>query len=101
MRTIVKKRREKYLHDIAVEFQELFKAHNNIVTAVVTTATMITDEVKKQIKSNLETQTGKSIELICNVDSNLIGGIKIKVGDKLFDDSIARQLNNLKLHLLN
>ncbi len=101
IRTIIKKRREKYLVAIATEFLELFKAHNNIVTASVTTATAINEEVKQQIKSNLQSQTGKTIELECKVDAKLIGGIKIQVGDKLFDDSIARQLNNLKLHLLD
>ncbi len=101
MRIIVKKRREKFLLAIATEFLELFKAHHNIVTALVTTATAINDEVKKEIKSNLQQQTGITIELECKVDAKLIGGIKIQVGDKLFDDSIARQLNNLKLHLLD
>ena len=101
MKTIVRKRREKFLFAIATEFLELFKAHNNIATAYVTTANAISNEVKTQIMTNLQTQTGKTIELICKIDPKLIGGIKIQLGDKLFDDSIARQLNNLKLHLLN
>ncbi len=101
MKIIVRKRRESYLLDIANEFLELYKDHNNIVTASVTTASIINEAAKAQIKTNLEKQTGKTIDLVCKVDANLIGGIKIQVGDKLFDDSIARQLNNLKLHLLN
>ena len=101
IRTIIKKRREKYLHAIAMEFLELFKTHNNIVSASVTTASAISEEMKQQLKLNLQNQTGKTIELECKVDPKLIGGIKIQLGDKLYDDSIAKQLNNLKLHLLN
>jgi F-type H+-transporting ATPase subunit delta len=101
MRTIIRKRREKYLPAVAAEFLEMYKANMNIVTAYVTTANAINDAVKKQIQDNLQKQTGKTVELHANVDAKLIGGIKIQVGDKLFDDSIAKQLNNLKLHLLN
>ena len=101
LRTLIKKRREKYLPGISTEFLRLFKELNNIVTAKVTTATLMSDEARKQIKQNLEKQTGKTIELESKVDPSIIGGIKIQVGDKLFDDSIAKQLNNLKLHLLN
>jgi F-type H+-transporting ATPase subunit delta len=99
--TLVKKRREKYLPGIAAEFLSFYKELNNIITARVTTATLISDDARKQIKENLQKQTGKTIELETSVDPAIIGGIKIQVGDKLFDDSIARQLNNLKLHLLN
>ena len=101
MRIIVRKRRESYLLAIALEFLELYKGLHNIVTASVTTAAPINDAAKEQIKKNLEKQTGNTIDLVCKVDANIIGGIKIQVGDKLFDDSIARQLSNLKLHLLN
>lgn len=101
IKTIIKKRREEYLIAIANEFNELYKVHKNIVTAHVTTATALNDEAKKQLINNLQKQTGKTVELDFKIDAGLIGGIKIQVGDKLFDDSIARQLNNLKLHLLN
>ncbi len=101
LNTLIKKRRENYLLGIAQEFMSFYKEKKNIVIAKVTTATMISDEARKQIKANLEKQTGKTIELETKVDPSIIGGIKIQVGDKLFDDSVARQLNNLKLHLLN
>ena len=101
MKTVIKKRREKYLIAIANDFIELYKENKNIVTAHISTAAPLNDEAKKQIVNNLQQQTGKSVELDFITDPALIGGIKIKVGDKLFDDSIARQLNNLKLHLLN
>lgn len=45
--------------------------------------------------------TGKTVELEEKVDDKLIGGYILRVGDRQLDYSIKKQLNDLKLTLLN
>jgi F-type H+-transporting ATPase subunit delta len=97
--TVIRKKREQYLLHIANEFLVLYRDYKNIQQARITSASPLSAKVQEQLKANLEKQTGKIMEIEYIVDPKLIGGIRIQVGDKLFDDSIATQLNNLKLHL--
>jgi F-type H+-transporting ATPase subunit delta len=99
IQTVIRKRREQYLVNIAEEFLVLYREHKNIQQAHITSASPLSSKVKNELKENLEKQTGKTIEIETQVDPKLIGGIRIQVGDKLFDDSIATQLNNLRLHM--
>ena len=68
------------------------------VTAHVTSE--LSDEEAAVLKSSLETALGKTTELNVNVDPNLIGGIKLRVGNKFLDASIQNQLDNMRLSLL-
>jgi F-type H+-transporting ATPase subunit delta len=60
----------------------------------------LSDEEAAVLKSSLETALGKTTELNVNVDPNLIGGIKLRVGNKFLDASIQNQLDNMRLSLL-
>ena len=44
--------------------------------------------------------TGKRIVLKTTIDEKLLGGVIVKIGDKLIDGSVARQLKTLKSALL-
>ena len=48
----------------------------------------------------LKTATNKEIDLNFSVDKSLIGGLKIKVDDMLFDSSLKTKLENAKLKLI-
>lgn len=52
--------------------------------------------VAEQIGNSL----GKQVTLRQHVDESLIGGLKIKVGDKLIDASVASQLNQMKRNMM-
>jgi len=85
--------------DIADEYQRLVDNYRGIEgaeVAEVTTAIPLDDEDKLRLAQRLTSLLGKPIVLKPKVDSSLIGGIIIRVGDKLIDGSIRSKLVALK-----
>ena len=92
---IASRRRENYLNDIAVEFLNQYKLHKNIVTAVVTTACGIDDDLRTAIQNTVEKNFKAQVELLEKENRDLIGGLILRVGDKQFDGSLKRKLKDL------
>jgi F-type H+-transporting ATPase subunit delta len=67
-----------------------------IEEAVVTSALPLTKTQVEALKAKLSEITGKKIVMKQKVDSALIGGFTVQVGDRLIDGSVARQLQTLK-----
>jgi len=95
MQIIATKRREEYLEEIAESFIEQYKEHKHILTAVVTTAQGLDEELKKQVLELVKKSYNSEVELVEKVDKDLIGGFIIRVGDKQEDTSISRKLKLL------
>ena len=81
-------------------YQRLVDEVNNVQRAQVTTASKISEAVKKQINVTLEKMTGKTIILDVVQDPEIIGGVVAKVGDLTLDGSVKTQLRNLKESLV-
>ena len=62
------------------------------------------DNVDKDLISliiqGIEKSTGKNVELKSQVDKNLLGGLKLRVGNTIFDGTIANQIAKMKKVLL-
>ena len=99
--TIVEKDRYTEIEAILEDFVASVKEYNNIGTAYVTTAIAINDQEKQDIESRLLATTRyKTIECIYDVDNSLIGGMVIKMGDRVVDSSIRTKLDKLQRELL-
>lgn len=85
--------------DIADEYQRLVDNYHGIegveVAEIITTLPL-DDEDKLKIAQRITSLIGKPVVLRTKVDPSLIGGIIIKVGDKLIDGSIRSKLDALK-----
>ena len=68
--------------------------------AEVTTAIPLDDEDRLRLAQRLTTIVGKPVVLKPKVDSSLIGGIIIRIGDKLIDGSIRSKLEALRNELV-
>lgn len=97
---LVDKRREPLLPAIVEEFVKLANQARNIDEAEVTTAMPLTEAEHKALAVKLSAITGKNMILKTAVDAKLLGGVVVKIGDKLVDGSVARQLQVLKAALL-
>ena len=53
-----------------------------------------------QLKSSLDKILGTTAELSINIDSSIIGGVKLRIGNIFVDGSIENQLQNLQTNLL-
>ncbi|MEY4382994.1 MAG: hypothetical protein RI995_536 [Bacteroidota bacterium] len=96
---ITNKNREKVLPAIAKQFISLYAEHKGIQKAEVISASALTADQKKNFAQIVQKHTGKEVELVEKVDTSLIGGFILRVGDKQIDDSIRRKLNDLKVSL--
>ncbi len=84
------------LPDIQAYFSVILDKVQGIVRGNLTTAIELTEPLQEKIKAQLEKQSGQKIVLEYEVDPDILGGLKLKVGDKVLDASIRAQLDILK-----
>lgn len=96
LKIIVKKRREKYIPDIAKEYIRLYKDFKGIKTVKLVTAVQADDKTKQKVLKLLTDYTKATIELIEEVDEDLIGGFVLLFDDKQYDASIQKGVQELK-----
>jgi F-type H+-transporting ATPase subunit delta len=63
-------------------------------------ATAMDEATAARVAEQIGRSLGKQVTLRQHVDESLIGGLKIKVGDKLIDASVASQLNQMKRRMM-
>ena len=93
---ILSKGRESQLEGIAHGFLNLYRINKGIEEAVVTSAVQLSEAQRNDIREKLKGITGNSIEITETIDPSIIGGVKIRVGDKQYNGSIAYQLDQLR-----
>lgn len=98
--TIVSKDRSKDIPSIFEYFLTRIKEYKRIGTAYVSTPTELTDEMKKKVEAKLLATTDySSFEMTYAVDKSLIGGMVIRIGDRIIDSSIKNRLEKLSREL--
>ena len=80
-------------------FAELVRRERGISLAEVRTALPLDDEQRTAIAERLRTLTGDRIEMKEVVDDALIGGISVRIGDRLYDASVRSRLERLRARL--
>lgn len=98
---ISRKGRESYLEGIAIEFIRAYKAYKGIQTAIVTSAVGLDDKLRGEVYKMIRESLNSEVELIEKVDKDLIGGFILRVGDKQYDASIARDLRLMRQELID
>jgi F-type H+-transporting ATPase subunit delta len=86
--------------DAMVErFGELVRRERGISLAEVRTALPLDDEQRTAIAQRLRVLTGDRVEMNEKVDESLIGGISVRIGDRLYDASVRSRLERLRARL--
>jgi len=96
---VLDKAREEHLPAIMAAFNDLVDKENRILRAQVRVAQAISGDQQLQLEKKLSALTGQQILANVQVDPALIGGMSVKIGDVVYDGSIARRLGILKKHL--
>jgi F-type H+-transporting ATPase subunit delta len=98
---IISKDRYKDIDEILAYFIAEVKKFKGIGIATVTTAVPLREDQCKKIEQKLlDTTEYKSMEMHYKLDESLIGGMVIRIGDRVVDSSISTKLNGLQRDLL-
>lgn len=95
LRLLIEKDRETMTKTILDSYQTLRDEQRNIVDARVRTASSLADEDRDALQKALETKTGKSVRMHVKEEPELIGGLIVRIGDRVFDASVHNQLTSL------
>ena len=98
---IADNKRLQLLPSIALQFESIKNAQLNNKLASVTLAYSASDTLLESLKLSLEKKFDCSIDLDVKVDSAIIGGAIIRVGDTVIDDSVSGRLEKMKSILLS
>ena len=93
---VINKNRENILIKLFDEYVSIVKKNKNIVTATITSAIVLQDEHVNKIKDKLKQAVNKEIEIKTIIDKKIIGGLKIQVGNTVFDRTVKAKLENLR-----
>jgi F-type H+-transporting ATPase subunit delta len=96
LHVLVQKRREALLDAVVEEFDKLKDQHEGRVRASVTTARQLDAELADALRRALERRTGKAIILQERVDPEVLGGIRVSVGDRVLDGTLRRGLQDMR-----
>jgi F-type H+-transporting ATPase subunit delta len=98
---LVRRGRFEQLPSVVREFTRLYRAREGIMEAIVTASTALDDAELEALRVALQSMTGKRIELRQTTDPELLGGIQVRVGDRLIDGSVRGRLERLRSDLAN
>lgn len=101
IRLIVEKGRYGNLREIMQYFLDEVKKQKGIGVAYVSSALPLREEQRKQVEAKLLSTTNfREMEMHYQVEESLIGGMVIRIGDKVADSSIRTKLTHLEQQLL-
>ena len=99
LQLLVQRGRQYLLTDIAAEYERLADQHLNRLYAVVATARPVDEKLAAAVRKRLTEVFAKEVVPHFRVDPALLGGIVVRVGDRVFDGSLRRKLKLLQ-HLM-
>ena len=101
LQAVVKRGRQGLLGEMSREYQTLLDQKLNRVRAAVTVARKVDEGQKRQIAQRLSRVVGKEVLPFFHEDPALLGGILVRVGDRVFDGSVRRRVTMLRRALLS
>ena len=100
LQALVAKRRQMLLPEIANEYHTLLDAAEGRVHAQVTLAHPATDADREVVSRQLSRTLGKDVVPHFTVNPAILGGVVVKVGDRVMDGSVRRRLARLRSQML-
>jgi F-type H+-transporting ATPase subunit delta len=98
---LLRRGRIRELPRLAAEFGRLDDERQGLTHAVATSASPLTSGEADALTKRLEESTGGRVELALKVDPSLLGGLVVRVGDRLIDGSVRSRLERLRNQLVS
>jgi F-type H+-transporting ATPase subunit delta len=98
---LLRRGRIEELPRVAAEFRRLDDRRQGITHATATSAAPLTPDEVQALTERLERSTGGRIALDVQVDPSLLGGLVVRVGDRMIDGSVRGRLERLRNQLIS
>ena len=99
LNVVVEKRREALFDEIVAQFDTLVDQQVGRLKVEVTSARRLDESVAAALRSAIEQRTNKTVLLEERVDPEVIGGMKVSVGDRVIDGTVRRSLQDMRRSL--
>jgi F-type H+-transporting ATPase subunit delta len=96
---MIRRGRPRAIGRMIAHFGELLRVERGVVLVEVRTALELEPEQRAAISERLAQLTGERVEMNEVVDESLIGGIAVRIGDRLYDASVRNRLERLRARL--
>lgn len=100
LKTLIENGRLGSFPDIA-EFARIKYAHGSTEEALIKTSYILDLELIKKIQDVVQKRFGRKFKFYIELDSRLLGGVQITIGNTVIDGSVRKRLNDLKERLRN
>ncbi len=99
LRTVIENGRLSVLPEIALQFRNLKNSLSGTSDAVVYSAFPIEAAALADVAATLESRFGRKLNVKVELEPDLIGGIRVVVGDEVLDTSVKARLEQMKVAL--
>ena len=95
---LMRRRRLAHAGRVAADFRRLYNRRAGIVEATATSAAPLSADEVRTLRERIAAiaGTGRQVDLQLAVDPSLLGGITVRLGDKLIDGSVRGRLERLR-----
>jgi F-type H+-transporting ATPase subunit delta len=100
IRLVLRHKRENFLLFMAYIYIHLYRKEKKIIRVLFSTAVSVGEEVKDHLQKKLQEETASTVEFFGQVDPELIGGFRLRIGNYRIDASYATQLTDIRARLL-
>src|SRR5690625_6902338 len=98
---MVERNRSNVIVQMIQEFKNLYNEKNSIAHAVVTSVRSLSADELSNVEETFKKLLNKSSLIIENkVDNSLLGGIRIRVGNTIYDGTLSNKLRRIEQNLL-
>lgn len=98
---LIEKGREGYLNEVASLFNRIYNDHLHILEVTITTALPLDKVTEESIKKVIYSKVGEKTLIVKSViDTKIIGGFLVDLGNKVYDASVRNKLSNIANKLI-
>jgi F-type H+-transporting ATPase subunit delta len=93
---VAERHRMPALFRIKRAFDALWADEHKLLPVTVTSAIELDEGLAEEIGERIQQQTGRKVELSSNVDPDVLGGLMVRVGNMVLDDTVRNKLERLR-----
>lgn len=100
LQAVVRRGRQGLLQEMSNEYQRLVDIREDRVHTGVTLAVEPDAKLRQQVIAKLEAALGKEVRAHFRTDPRILGGVVVRVGDRVYDGTLRRRMNVLRRQML-